>query len=102
MNGTHCELYSPEISFFQMVQCVFDASWLYYYIQLSKQWLRSMFDMSSYRGYLRRAYGIMPNANNKEMESKDHNAEEKVGPNRRFFFTSPLDSLFGKRFSKHS
>ena len=44
----------------------------------------------------------MPNANNKEMESKDHNAEEKVGPNRRFFFTSPLDSLFGKRFSKHS
>ena len=28
--------------------------------------------------------------------SKDHNNEEKVGPNRRFFFTSPLDSLFGK------
>ena len=28
--------------------------------------------------------------------SKDHNNEEKVGPNRRFFFTSPLDSLVGK------
>ena len=54
-----------------------------------------MFDMFSYRGYLRRAYGIMPDANNKEVESKDHNKEEKVGPNRRFFFTSPLDSLFG-------
>ena len=70
-----------------------------------------MFDMSSYYGYLRRAYGIMPDANNikaeereampqveesKKKSSKDHNNEEKVGPNRRFFFTSPLDSLFGK------
>ena len=64
-----------------------------------------MFDMSSsYRGYLRRAYGIMPNANNKELDSKnDHNKEKEnnMGPNRRFFFSSPLDSLFGKGFSKY-
>ena len=40
-------------------------------IQLSsKQWLRSMFDMSSYHGYLRRAYGIMPDANNIKAEER--------------------------------
>ena len=68
-----------------------------------------MFDMSSYRGYLRRAYGIMLDANTKEAAKRlpghnkrrrgkdDHNKSQKnvAGSNRRFFLTSPLDSLFG-------
>ena len=98
-----------------MAQCVFDASWLYYYIQLSKQFLRSMFDMSSYRGYLRRAYGIMLDANTKEAAKRlpghnkrrrrgkdDHNKSQKnvASSNRRFFLTSPLDSLFGYKKEK--
>ena len=30
-----------------------------------------MFDMSSYHGYLRRAYGIMPDANNIKAEERE-------------------------------
>ena len=30
-----------------------------------------MFDMSSYYGYLRRAYGIMPDANNIKAEERE-------------------------------
>ena len=65
-------------------------------IQLSsKQWLRSMFDMSSYHGYLRRAYGIMPDANNikaEEREAMPKAIETGIHP---FTMLSLHNSLFG-------
>ena len=55
-----------------------------------------MFDVSSYRGYLRRAYGgLMPaSSDSASQESKPPRQQQ---PQRRFFFSnsSPLHGLFG-------